>query len=250
MELIIIDENKLKIMLTAPDMAHYELHTDRLNCANLATRRAFRHLFSDAREQIGFDTSGERLLVQLYTSRGGGCEIFVTKLGPEDQDAPTVIPPDDPDDLRELIALDGPPAPLDPHTSPEDALLDRLRQEEEAMNQPKSAATARSLSAVPLRTRLVAYRFDTVEDVLAACRRLLNSPTPYRGESAAYISDAPAQGTAYLFLTVKAIPDDPAAAILSEYATPCADPEALSLYLGEYGTTVCAEGAVEVLGAV
>lgn len=83
MELIVIDENKLKIMLTEPDMQHYDLHDRGNGHADADTRRAFRHIFEDAREQIGFDTSGERLLVQLYSSRGGGCEIFVTKLGDE-----------------------------------------------------------------------------------------------------------------------------------------------------------------------
>ena len=30
MELIVIDENKLKIMLTAPDMRHYDLKAERV----------------------------------------------------------------------------------------------------------------------------------------------------------------------------------------------------------------------------
>ncbi len=34
-----------------------------------------------------FETEGARLLIQLYASRTGGCEIFVTKLG--DQNAET-----------------------------------------------------------------------------------------------------------------------------------------------------------------
>jgi len=86
MELIVIGENRLKIMLTGEDMAHYDL-TDPDSAEQGAlgvsphTRKALRHIFADANTQIGFDTEGERLLVQLYTSKGGGCEIFVTKLG-------------------------------------------------------------------------------------------------------------------------------------------------------------------------
>lgn len=86
MELIVIGENRLKIMLTGEDMAHYDLtEPDSLeqsnHCATPHTREVLRHIFADAHSQIGFDTEGERLFVQLYASKGGGCEIFVTKLG-------------------------------------------------------------------------------------------------------------------------------------------------------------------------
>ena len=86
MELIVIGENRLKIMLTGEDMARYDLtEPDPLEqsdyCATPHTREVLRHIFADAHSQIGFDTEGERLFVQLYTSKGGGCEIFVTKLG-------------------------------------------------------------------------------------------------------------------------------------------------------------------------
>ena len=86
MELIVIGENRLKIMLTGEDMARYDLtEPDPLeqsaHSVTPHTREVLRHIFADAHSQIGFDTEGERLLVQLYTSKGGGCEIFVTKLG-------------------------------------------------------------------------------------------------------------------------------------------------------------------------
>lgn len=86
MELIIIGENRLKIMLTGEDMARYELadlqHPEESgDGVTPHTREALRHIFADARNESGFDTEGERLFVQLYASKGGGCEIFVTKLG-------------------------------------------------------------------------------------------------------------------------------------------------------------------------
>ena len=86
MELIVIGENRLKIMLTGEDMARYDLtEPDSLepsaHCATPHTREVLRHIFADAHSQVGFDTEGERLFVQLYASKGGGCEIFVTKLG-------------------------------------------------------------------------------------------------------------------------------------------------------------------------
>jgi negative regulator of genetic competence, sporulation and motility len=80
MELIIIGENRLKIMLTGEDMARYELSEPCAESLGARARRALRSIVADAHAKIGFDTDRERLLVQLYTSRGGGCEIFVTKL--------------------------------------------------------------------------------------------------------------------------------------------------------------------------
>ena len=124
MELIVIDETKLTIMLTAPDMQHYDLHAERMTTANAATRNAFRHIFNDARQRIGFDTSGERLLVQLYTSRGGGCEIFVTKLCAEDDATDTA----DASEENELSA--------------EDALLARIAKEEAMPIPPASAISS------------------------------------------------------------------------------------------------------------
>ena len=80
MELIVIGENRLKIMLTGEDMARYELADPDAEELAPHTREALRHIFADARADIGFDTDRERLLVQLFASKGGGCEIFVTRL--------------------------------------------------------------------------------------------------------------------------------------------------------------------------
>ena len=80
MELIVICDTRLKIMLTGEDMAHYDLGDPCKEEVSPHTREALRHILTDARAEIGFDTEGDRLLVQLYASKGGGCEIFVTKL--------------------------------------------------------------------------------------------------------------------------------------------------------------------------
>ena len=34
-----------------------------------------------AKVEVGFDPSGDKVLIQLYPIKNGGCEIFVTKLG-------------------------------------------------------------------------------------------------------------------------------------------------------------------------
>ncbi len=81
MELIQISENKLKIMLSETDMIKYSLDGDEADYSRDETRRAFRRMLSCVRQMSGFDTRGERIFVQMYPSRGGGCEVFVTKLG-------------------------------------------------------------------------------------------------------------------------------------------------------------------------
>lgn len=82
MELIRISESKLKVMLSAEDMARYELSCDTIECENSPSRRAFWNILDEAKRQTGFDPAGERVFVQLYPERSGGCEMFVTKLGP------------------------------------------------------------------------------------------------------------------------------------------------------------------------
>ncbi len=86
MELIQISESKLKIMLSETDMAKYSLDALDADYSKDETRRAFRSMLSSVKEISGFDTCGERIFVQMYPSRGGGCEVFVTKLGAEKGD--------------------------------------------------------------------------------------------------------------------------------------------------------------------
>ena len=78
MELILINKNKLKIMLDESDMKKYHIGSES-DCAEGSTRQAIRSLLESARDQIGFETDGEEIFVQLYASKHGGCELFVTK---------------------------------------------------------------------------------------------------------------------------------------------------------------------------
>ncbi len=86
MEHIRISPGKLKLMLTKADMEHYELDADGLSGDDLLSRDSLRPLLEDCRIRSGFDAVGGRLFIQLYPSRDGGAEIYITRL-----DAP---PPD------------------------------------------------------------------------------------------------------------------------------------------------------------
>lgn len=217
MELIVINQNKLKIMLSAPDMARYELESNCMDCADAHTRAAFRHIFNDARAEIGFDTQGERLFVQLYASKEGGCEIFVTKLG-------------GPQEGNEW-------------ESGEQELLRRIYGEEENMTANR---TEQRLSAVD--TRRITIVFDGMEDLLIVCRRLLREG--YRGRSAVYIADSEGRTVWYLLLeipnvTILRLPLP--FAFLTEYGAEAPARE-WETYLSEHGRLLCSEGGVETLG--
>ncbi|MCQ2430139.1 MAG: adaptor protein MecA [Clostridia bacterium] len=230
MEMIVISPSKLKIMLTPPDMQRYDLPSEALDCTDESTRRTFRRIIEDARAETGFETAGQQLFIQLYTSRDGGCELFVTKLG---RAADTAGAADKPDEM------------------PEQALLRKVFAVE------VTSPSAGGGSALPLKrppavpepsaagTRPAALLFSSSDDLLAACARLLTMG--YRQESRAYILDG---GQWCLLLRV---PDTsffrlPAPfGFLSEYGTE-ADASVLSPYVCEHGRPVCTSHAVETLG--
>ena len=79
MELIRISENKIKIMLNANDMSAYDLPTEGIDYCENSVREAFRAVLKDAGKKTGLDFSDGRLSIQLYPSKAGGCEMFVTR---------------------------------------------------------------------------------------------------------------------------------------------------------------------------
>ena len=241
MEWIVINPSKLKIMLTEPDMQRYDLQPDQLDSIDEHARLTFRQIFEDARVHTGFDTAGERLFVQLYTSRGGGCEIFVTKLGLGD-------------DLWCQSAEESEDVPERTAASPEDTLLNRLFgdgrvRDAESNREPSVPQT--SLASVCTRT--LSFSFDGLPPLLAACRRL-SQLMQFKKDlsmqsSVVYIDDA-ASPTYCLLLTVPdhvffKLPDT--YAFLSEYGHRIS-PKKLSVYLGEHGTYLCHNNAIQTLG--
>ena len=80
MDFIKIHDNKLKIALTASDLCHYGLSVERFDYNNVETKRALWQMLDEAKKSTGFDASDASLYVEVYPSRIGGCEIFVTRL--------------------------------------------------------------------------------------------------------------------------------------------------------------------------
>ncbi len=208
MELILISSSKLKIMLSGADMEKYELDADSAECDNDATRRAFRSILDDVKSKTGFGTEGERIFIQLYPSRDGGCELFVTKMG--------------------IFGTHGEGAkPLSPRQSTTLA-KHRVR-----------------IGDGGSRERARAYLFDTTEHLLAVCKRLLLQK--WKGKSEAYCGDngkcyllladkPPEKGDTLDRL-----------AFITEYGK-CEDFDRVRLYIREHATCLCEGQAVQTLG--
>lgn len=80
MELIRISDSKLKITLNAEDMAHYAITAELLNYENKETRRIIWQILDEAKQQTGFHAATDRIFIQVYPSRSGGCEMYITKV--------------------------------------------------------------------------------------------------------------------------------------------------------------------------
>jgi negative regulator of genetic competence, sporulation and motility len=212
MDLIRIDDNKMKIMLTPVDMQCYALDAIAIDYTKTETRRAFRHILDDVRLQTGFDANGNQLYVQLYPSREGGCEMFVTKLD---------------------VTC---------------ALGDTTERPHIGIGRASMEAKARTQTAVEAEhRRTVAFSFDALEHLLCVCRRL--RAQDFVGGSAAYWGE---EGRYYLLLTEKASNRRSAMfgrlslAFIGEYGVQ-QNVETVRLYIREHGCPICEANAVSRL---
>ena len=82
MDILVISDTKLKIMLERADMARFGLQGDQISYDDPPTRKKLLTILDRVKAESGFDTASDKLLLQLYPSKDGGSELFVTKLGP------------------------------------------------------------------------------------------------------------------------------------------------------------------------
>jgi negative regulator of genetic competence, sporulation and motility len=87
MEVLLINDTKLKIMLSARDCKQYKLDPDRVEYDDPRSRKIFWQILDGVKQKCGFDVSHDKVLIQLYPSKDGSCEVFVTKLGSISQSA-------------------------------------------------------------------------------------------------------------------------------------------------------------------
>ncbi len=227
MELIVISDNKLKIMLSGEDLKQYSLDCSMLNYENTETRKAFWSILDEAKHRTGFDAASEKVFVQVYPSRSGGCEMYVTKLGMfSGKNNITSAKAGDEGDIK---------------------INEGTYGGDKSMKKSPYIETAENKSLHIQKTRAHAFRFETMENLLSACHRLLKSK--YDGNSSAYIDDK----HCYLLLSDiddwnfgKYLKQD---AFVNEYAEEL-EASSFIIYIGEYGKCICEHHAIEILGAL
>ena len=234
MELILISNTKLKIMLDESDMIKYHIGSES-DCAKGSTRRAIRSLLECAREQIGFNTDGEEIFVQLYTSKKGGCELFITKCFTETESGEIC------ERIKSPLLSDG--------TSKEHRSKKPLDLPEalgEAMENTREKSAPRAAVSVPAerRSSRIAFSFDSLSHLCKVCRILKDGGiTP---ESRAFADE---DGRYYLLLVdtgTSAYSRLDRLTFIIEYGKR-ENPDCLVSYISEHGKVICDEMAIERL---
>ena len=209
MEIIMISDSKLKVMLSADDLKGFDLDISSLDYSNTETKRMFWDILSRAKRSIGFDTDGHRVLVHLYPSRCGGCEMFVTRL--------SCLYESEKGEQSELPEIE----PVINHLPPK-KILKRDHSE----------------------GRTGAFAFENISNLISVCRRLVDMG--YDGESDAYVDE---NKRSYLFLSdlepCAYLPLDEFSFIF-EYGTE-ENEEAMRSYVSEHAKEICKSRAVEEL---
>ena len=209
MEFILINENKIKVMLSASDLEDFEIEAKDLDYANTDTKRLFWDVLSRAKHSTGFDTDGQRVLVQLYPSRHGGCEMFVTKIG-----------------------LLGSSSACENENAKEPIISERITV--------KSKGEKNRAAKKPL----LAYGFEKLEQLISVCRNL--SALGYNGESSAYVGE---NERFYLFISELDQKDYfqlDKYSFINEFGV-FENKDSTKLYLSEHGKAICKKDAVSRL---
>ena len=163
MDIIAVNENKLKVILSADDLKEFSLTAEDLDYSRAETRLLLKCLLIRAKNEVGFKSDGYRLLVQLYPSKQGGGEIYITKIGSLS----------DPDDYNF-------------YDDPLDELFDHSRISCEAMEEEEK------------NTPDTLIRFDDVSAMIGYSKRLISSG--YIGPSSAYFTEKHGKPIFYLYV--------------------------------------------------
>lgn len=79
MEIKLVNENKLKIVLTTEDMEELDITCEEMDSDDTGTRRILWKLLDEAKHLTGFDAASDKIFVKAYPDKTGGCMMYVTK---------------------------------------------------------------------------------------------------------------------------------------------------------------------------
>ncbi len=192
------------------------------DCAEANTRHAIRSLLDRVKEQIGFDTEGEEIFVQLYTSKHGGCELFITKC-----------------DLSEALSEEDTVSAL----TQVDADIKSMHKEEKKQFLPAVSEENHKRKD----NGKMAFSFPSLEELCGACRVLFKSGK--EADSTAYIDE---EERCYLLLSgvgSSAYSRLDRLSFLYEYGKR-ESVDCLLSYINEHGHVLCPADAIEILGTL
>ncbi|MBR2650987.1 MAG: adaptor protein MecA [Clostridia bacterium] len=81
MDVLKISDSKIKIMLTASEASRFGFDDGKADSNDEDARARIFSVLDEVERQSGFSHTGHKLLIQLYRSKDGSAEIFVTRLG-------------------------------------------------------------------------------------------------------------------------------------------------------------------------
>jgi len=214
MEMILISTNKLKIILSQAELESFDLTVDMLDYGNTETKKMLWDLLAKAKHSIGFDPDGYRVFVQLYPSKDGSCELFVTKMVTSDK------------------------AICDRFYS------DSIKCEESDTDEYENEYD--SYEDIDNQKTTVVFAMDSLGALCDACRRLVK--VPFSGKSSIYIFN----GIFYLLLFIDppyfSYKIDEFS-LLGEYGTQSTSKELL-MNLYEFGKAICEDDAIKTFSSL
>ena len=226
MELIHISARKLKVMLSLKDMEDLRLYPG-LDCSDSVSRKAIRHVLNEVMQRTGFDTTGDGVFIQFFSSPKGGCEMFITKES-------TIKNEDSEQDESKSIDYE-----LENNSYYEDSDIHTSDQ--------KTNPTAHQNTYYPsLRNdhSRLAFSFEKLSYLTDVCRRL--SESGFSEESYAYTDES---GNFYLILCnigISAYARLDKLTFILEYGKR-ENTDTLLMYICEHGKTICEHNAVQTL---
>lgn len=79
MDITYINSKNIKISVSQRELCEHGLDAESLDYSKTRTKRFIWELLDTAYIQTGFDADGSRIIVRIFPSGDGGCELFVTK---------------------------------------------------------------------------------------------------------------------------------------------------------------------------
>ncbi len=210
MELIVINENKLKIIMSKADMTRYGLDENEFHLSVSNAKEILSKILLCSTVKTGFESisADDKILLQLYPERHGGCELYVTRLSVSNGD---------------ILEED-----------------ENMAQENYLLPQATNAYIKHEMEGT------VCYSFDDLSSITSASRALMgyeneDNSSLYRGENGKYY--------VFIKNTAVENKKSPRLSVLSEFGE-LENAHSAFLSLCERGECICERNAISILAKI